>query len=203
MSTDGVHIPVPSPSSRPLVRDRVSSKSWFIFSWMDERSRNGSHQRTIAISAPSFPRDSRPGGARPGGLSVDLHLDLPRLRLFTLPETDLEDPVPEFGADLFGVHGVGEREGAVEGAVDALHPVVILLLDLLLELPLPPQREDAVVHLDVHLVPRDAGHLRLEDDLRRRLEDVHGGSPRPGPRLLRAVQGGSEGVLQDAVHAPL
>src|SRR4030066_780213 len=55
MSTDGVHIPVRRPSSRPRERARASSKIWFILSWVADRPRNGSSQRTIAMVLPLFP----------------------------------------------------------------------------------------------------------------------------------------------------
>src|SRR5512139_2952861 len=148
MSTAGVHIPVPSPSSRPLVRDRVSSKSWFIFSWMDERSLNGSHQRTIAMS-----RLLSPGAGSRAGPSVFAwgSLFLPRVLVFRVHHVALRPlPLPGLSAGLATRGGGGL-------AVHVLREGV-RLLDQLLRRPL--QRR-LVLRLQGLLRLRERGlHLR-------------------------------------------
>src|SRR5512145_669385 len=119
MSTAGVHIPVRTPSSRPRLRARVSSKIWFMRSWIEDRSFKGSHQRTIAMSSLPNMRPAPRGGRtrRESSAASRGDLDLFRLRLGLLRQMDLEDAAGQLGAHLVLLDGGRQREGAQEGPV--------------------------------------------------------------------------------------
>src|SRR5512145_2940665 len=109
MSTAGVHISFASVLAHPRVRVNMSSKSWFILFWMLDRSRKGSHQRTIAMgslllccSSVSECEPARPDAPGRRGLTFRRgsggHFDLLRLGRFLFRETDLQDAVLHLGA---------------------------------------------------------------------------------------------------------
>src|SRR5438046_1461600 len=116
-------------------------------------------------------------------LRHDLHLDLPRLRLLRLGERHGENAVLVARLDVARIHGRGQGEAALEGAIGpliAVHPLGALLGDLLLR---ALDREDVVLERELHVLGFDTGHLRDDADRLGVLEDVHGRHPRG----LRAV----------------
>src|SRR6185369_13193422 len=110
----------------------------------------------------------------------DLHLDRPGLRLGLLREGDGEDAVLSLRLDPLRVERAGQREGPGERPVGPLDAVVVLPLVLLLELPLAPDGEDAVLEPDVHVLRLDAGELEAERHRLLVLVDVAGGGPPDG-----------------------
>src|SRR3970282_1776587 len=119
-------------------------------------------------STAAFPgKASRGSASLPGSRKPRLfyiHLDLLRPGLLLLGKDHLEDAVLEPGGHLVLFDGNRQREGTLEVPVRPLDPVVALLLDLLLELALPAQREDPVLDLHGDLVPFHARKLRLDHD---------------------------------------
>src|SRR5712691_7284588 len=68
-------------------------------------------------------------------------LDLLRLELLGLGETDGQHPVTVRGLDLVGLHRDRQRERALEFSEPPLVAVDAVLLDLLAPLPLAPEGE--------------------------------------------------------------
>src|SRR3972149_1688463 len=66
--------------------------------------------------------------------------------------------------------------------VRTFDPVIVLLLDLLVELALPLQPEDSVLDPDAYGIPVHAGQLRPDADGVLRFIDIHRGHPDARPR---------------------
>src|SRR5437667_11641907 len=97
-------------------------------------------------------------------LRHDLHLDLPRLRLLRLGERHGENAVLVARLDVARIHGRGQGEAALEGAIGpliAVHPLAALLGDLLLR---ALARADVVLERELHALGFDTGHLRADAD---------------------------------------
>src|SRR4030067_592480 len=119
-------------------------------------------------------------------VSLHRNLDLLRLRLLLLRQVHLQDTVLHPGGDLLPVNRGGQREGAMEGTVQPFDPVVAFLLYLLLDLSLPPQREDAILDLDADGILVHAGNLRPDADRVLGFIDVHGRHPNAGSQCFVA-----------------
>src|SRR5207247_4077834 len=132
--------------------------------------------------------------------------DLLRLGFLALRKVHPQHAVPVVGLDLLGVDHAREGEGPAEAAVGALHPVVALLLDLVVELALAAEGQHAVLDPDVHVLGVHSRQLGLEHDVAVLLEDVDRGRPAPERPLLlvaRGMGGAAEGLVEQAVHAAL
>ena len=80
------------------------------------------------------------------------NIDLLGLRLLLFGQVHLEHAVLHPGGNLLRIDRGGQSEGAMERSVGTFDPVVILLLDLLLELAISAQGEDTFLDLDVDVV---------------------------------------------------
>src|SRR5436309_10995748 len=132
-----------------------------------------------------------------------LDLDSLGLRRFGLRQHDLENTVLVARPDLRNVHRRRESEGTGEAAVEALDPMVILVLDVLLAHPLAAEREDAVLDVDVDVLLPHAGQLRLEHEALFLLENVHRRRPSSPGGLIAARLAGHvpEEPVDPVLHA--
>src|SRR4051812_2505628 len=85
-------------------------------------------RRRGAASAAPRPQSSNLLLRDPGEGRIDLHLDLPRLRLILLGQEDAQHAVAALRGDVAQLHCRGQREAAAEGAVVALDAVIVLPL---------------------------------------------------------------------------
>src|SRR3989337_3533408 len=114
----------------------------------------------------------------------------------------LQNPVLEVRLYGVSIHHVREAEGPLEGAVEPLHPQVVLRAEVLLEPSLALEGYDVLIDLDRHvayLYPRELG---LEYDIFFGLVDVDGGEE-GGARKPGGTPVSSDGLVEDAAHALL
>src|SRR5579875_2794796 len=132
-------------------------------------------------------------------------LNLTRLLLLGLRDRDLQHAALEARRHLIRIDALGQRERAGEGAERALQAVVALLL-LVLDRPLPGDREHAVLHLNGHVLLTHAGEIGADEVVIGGLHQIHRGDPPPrggatlgSPARARLVK---EGV-EESVHLVL
>src|SRR6202040_1989481 len=104
------------------------------------------------------------------------------------------------GLDAVRIDGVGQREAAAERAVRTLYTQGVVLVQLLLELALPANGEDVVLHANVEILWIDIGEIRLDHQFVRGLVDVN--SRRPGGQVGR-LPGALESVVEQAIDLVL
>src|SRR4030066_8414 len=136
-------------------------------------------------------------------VSLPRNLDLLRLRLLLLRQVHLQDTFLHPGGDLLPIDRGGQREGAMEGTVQPFDPVVAFLLYLLFELPLPSQREDAILDLDADGFLVHAGKLRPDADRVLGFIDVHGRHPNAGSQCFLAAMTAFQEVSEKLIHPVL
>src|SRR6476659_2913805 len=127
-----------------------------------------------------------------GPLALDL--DLVGTRELELRRVDFEDPLLELRLHVLRVGLRGKMEAALEGLLETLPDTELLLRDLLLCLgPLALHDERVIRDLDAELLPLEARHLQLDDELVLRLIYVR-----------RREDGRSEAdVFEEAAHRRL
>src|SRR5262249_30720099 len=101
-------------------------------------------------------------------------LETPHLLLGTrhVRHYDLQDSVAEIRRCLRGINTLGQRNGAVEGAVPALAVAVSLSLLLLLLLALALDREQVTGHLHLDLLLAHARQVCMDNQLPFTLQHV-------------------------------
>src|SRR5579864_4279399 len=75
-------------------------------------------------------------------------LDLLRLRLFTLGQTQGQDPVAIVGPNVLRANRIGKREAPHERAVCTFNPEIVFFFDVLFELPLAADGQCVAFHAD-------------------------------------------------------
>src|SRR2546422_1345745 len=126
--------------------------------------------------------------------SLYLYLDLLRLDLGPLGESDPQHATAAFGGGVLGVHRRRHGEGAAERTVVPLDAVVQLALVRLLQLSITAERERVALDLDVHVLCVHLGQLHLKCDPLGVLEDVHLRRPVAGHGDLRLYSAAAEAV---------
>ena len=108
------------------------------------------------ILCNGVPAASGADGAR---TSLARHLDALWSDGLMLGQPQLQQAVFGGRLDLLGVHLGGQEEGALEGPVGALLPIVLPLLDGCIRLALPAQGQRILVELDVEVLFGDTWQL--------------------------------------------
>jgi hypothetical protein len=123
-------------------------------------------------------------------------------RELELGDIQLEHAVLVLGLDARLVHHGGQGEGAAESPVGALHAMVVVLLDLVVELAFAAQGQGVVLQPDVDGLGIHPGQLGLHHDVAVLLVDVHGGGPGAAQRPFvgAATAAGAVRIVEQAVH---
>ena len=95
-------------------------------------------------------------------LVFDIDLDGLRLGLFPLRHGQHQLAVFVLRLDMLGVDRTGQRKATGEGALGALHPMVVLFLHVFFELTLALQVENAVLNADFHILRVNARQICLQ-----------------------------------------
>src|SRR5882762_1385101 len=98
--------------------------------------------------------ERQPPYMRCGLLAVcrDADLDLLRFRLLTLRHMQCQDPIAILGANVLGVDRVRQGEAPRERAIRTFNSEVIVLVDVLLELPLSTDGQRIVFDANVNVL---------------------------------------------------
>src|SRR6201987_5038050 len=147
---------------------------------------------------PSLPGSSGRRGSLSRGFDVDL--DLLRLGFLALRNDQRQDAILVIGLDGLGVHGVGKREAAAEGAISALDAQIVFLIHLLLESAFTANRKDVVLDADVQIPGLNVRKVRLDDELVLCLVDVDSGRPGGQVGLVRRTV---KGLAEEAIDLAL
>src|SRR5574340_862209 len=81
-----------------------------------------------------------------------LHRDAPGLARLGLADLDLQHALVVLGGHLVGVGGIRQREAAEELAVNALHPIIVLLVAFGFGLALALDGQRAILQGDFHVL---------------------------------------------------
>src|SRR6266850_2860498 len=117
-----------------------------------------------------------------------------------LGQPQLQQAVFGGSLDLLGGHLGGQEEGALEGPVGALLPIVLPLLDGCIRLALPAQGQRILVELDVEVLFGDTWQLDPHHDGVTRVIDLDWRRPGAAGPDVRLAAGLPKELLEEAVH---
>src|SRR5215470_17382404 len=132
----------------------------------------------ILTLTTSFRTELLAGSRRGHSRGADIHFDLLWLGLLALGKAESQNTILILRLDRVGIHGIRKSKAASERTIRALHAQIVLFVHFPLELAIPANREDVVLHTNVEVLGIDIGEIRLYHEFVFGLVDIDGGRPR-------------------------
>src|ERR1700687_5136276 len=130
----------------------------------------------------------------------DVDLDLLGLGSLTLRDRQRQHAVLVIRLDRFSVDGVRQRETPREGTIGTLDTQALVFVHLLLELALPANRQNVVLHANIQILGINVREIGFHHQLVLGLVDIYRRSPRGEAAFLA---GSVEGITEQTIDLVL